>query len=123
MDTEKTLKACRKYKRWNTSELARRSGISRYTIEAIESGKSGARVSTFDILLRTMGFKLAIERKIGGDPERRKNAAITEMKMLIDKISPSEFLENFREDNLVTWCSIMRMQMNEALSEIEGSVK
>lgn len=67
IDQGEVLKRCRKFRGWTQAKLADRAGVSLMTVHRIEHG-SGANFSTYETLLKSLGFQLeiTIDRKWRG---------------------------------------------------------
>lgn len=64
INASEMVKRCREFSMMSREDLARKSGISVYTIARIEREKDGGMtLFTFESLLDAMGFEVAIRRK------------------------------------------------------------
>ena len=64
INASEIVRRCRDFNMMSREDLARKSGISVYTIARIEREKdSGMTLFTFETLLEAMGFEVAIRRK------------------------------------------------------------
>jgi len=57
-DAAVVLRASRRASRLSQSELASRAGVSRMTVQKLESGAIDVRLSTLLVLLRALGLEL-----------------------------------------------------------------
>lgn len=64
INASEIVKRCREFSMMSREDLARKSGISVYTIARIERTKDcGLTLFTFETLLDAMDFEVAIRRK------------------------------------------------------------
>lgn len=64
INASEIVRRCREFSMMSREDLARKSGISVYTIARIEREKDGGMtLFTFETLLDAMGFEVTIRRK------------------------------------------------------------
>ena len=70
--TGENIRLARKRRRWTTSNLAERAGISRGTVVAIEKGTGGVSIGHYAAVLFALGLAEDLTVVAAADPEGRR---------------------------------------------------